>query len=118
MLQIVLIMTKADKKIIEDNPGKSAYELFNLGISQKAYDELVEKEAADNAQKGAPRPVKVEKIEMASKPQPQRPQIRPAEAVTTNAQLHNKKTGRTVSMARKQAEYLARTSPQEFQLLN
>lgn len=111
-------MTKADKKIIEDNPGLSAYELFNLGISDKAYNELLEKEAEENAKKGAPKPVSVQKIQMGNNPQPQRPQIRPVEGVSTNAKLHNKKTGRTVSMARKQAEHLARTSPQEFQILD
>jgi len=31
-----------DAKLIRDNEGKTAYELLNLGLSQKAYERLTE----------------------------------------------------------------------------
>lgn len=107
-------MKKADKKIIDENPGLSPYELFNKGISQEAYEELIEKES-----QSAAKPVKVEKIEQMPNVtvQPQRPQIRPAMQVTSNARLHNKTTGKVVSMSHKMAEHLARTSPSQYELL-
>lgn len=45
--------SKKDQKIIDDNPGKSPYELVELGLSDKAFQELL---AQEGEQKQAPRP--------------------------------------------------------------
>lgn len=34
-----------DKKIIEENPGKSPYELLQIGLSEQGYESLVAQEA-------------------------------------------------------------------------
>lgn len=57
-------MTRADKKVIEQNPGLSPYDLLEKGLSEKGYEELVSQQGAEK-QKIAPT---VEKTE----PEPQK----------------------------------------------
>lgn len=40
-------MTKADQKIIDAHPDEAPYDLLQLGLSQKGYQELVDKHDAE-----------------------------------------------------------------------
>lgn len=108
-------MKKADQKIISENPGLTPYELSQKGLSQSAYEELMEKESHKPHPQVA-QPTSIQKVTMA--PVPHKPQISQPQAATQNVNLLNKQTGKVTSMSRRMAEQMARSTPQQFQIVS
>lgn len=95
-----------DEKIIKANPDASAYELLQLGISEKKYNELLEKESTEATaprQKVAPVVVEATKVEPkvtvveAPRAAPKLTQVTAAQ-VTGKTYLVNKQTGKRTPM--------------------
>lgn len=114
-------MTAKDQKLIEANPGKTAYQLLELGLSQKGFTELSGmQQTARTAPTYTPKNELIpEKVELTAKHIAQ-PVLMPHVAainVSDTVQLYNKKTGKTTSIQRVNAQKMARKYPNEFQIL-
>ena len=114
-------MTAKDQKLIDANPGKTAYQLLELGLSQKGFTEL---SATQQTARIAPQYVSKnelipDKVELTAKHIAQ-PILMPHVGVinvTDTVRLYNKKTGKTTNIQRVNAEKMARKYPNEFQVL-
>lgn len=88
-----------DAKLIRDNPDKDPDELLELGLSQKAYSRLQEK------QDEILQPVSITKSA-------------PAQQQKSIVAMSNMRTGRVVHIGYKAASMLSAKYPKEFKILN
>lgn len=119
-------VSKKGVKLINDNPGATAYELLEKGLSQKDYEKI----AAQSTDAAPPKtetpedeapavavPKKVEPtVVKANKPMAVE---RPGASVqrSSAATFRNKKTGKTGTMNATQLDMLCRKYPDEFEKL-
>lgn len=108
--------SRVDYSIITKNPGKTIYELTELGLTKKGAEAL---EAIENAKQPTPQPnivkmpptqtqvAKPQSVERVAFNQPNRLSL-PGQQQKRNdtAKLYNGRTGLTISMSRKAAEKL------------
>lgn len=99
-------LSKADQKIIDDNPGLKPVELLDKGLTQKAYNDLVNNNAPIQPEKPTPT-VKHTSIHQAAQPV-----LREYVSKGEKAYLVNKETGKRTPMSRKSAERFANKYPQ------
>lgn len=132
-------ITENDQKIIDANPGAEPYELLHMGISDAAYQRLVneQEQAKKKDKKGKtvnskadakkdvnPEPDKVEAKAVETPkivaPAPVSPTIKRAQPSTTQpaaiysgglALLHDTRTGKTIRMSREKAIRHVRNRP-------
>ncbi len=96
-----------DAKIIRDNPGRTADELLDLGLSQKATQRL--KDAASSTNVQVLQPVMVEAL-----PSPKEKRYNPE--LKSIVRLMNMNTGRVVSIGHRTAERLIEAFPNQFKI--
>ncbi len=115
-------MTRADKAIIEANPTKTSYELLPLGLSQKGFDQLNEK----NSITPAPPPVNsgVRQVLVPKAVEPTirhvsaQPSLRPPVLVESDVvRVKYKPTGKIMPMAAQMAHNMAARYPNDFQIV-
>lgn len=123
-----------DAKIIRENPDKSPYELMtDFGLSEKAYNRLLEQESVERAapkakvqqpeqqaqtqSSGAIQPEKVEKVK--GKPKAHQPAISslPASSVFETVQIVGP-TGIPQKMNATRARRLANKYPNEYKIIS
>lgn len=97
-----------DEKLIKENPKASPYELLQLGLSQKKYEEMIAQKEEAKPQQLQPEIKQVQPRVM--------PKLKPMQASGGGdmAYLVNLKTGNKVRMTRHHAEKMARKSPNQF----
>lgn len=99
-----------DQRIIKENPGLTAYELLEKGLSQAGYEAMLQ---------SAPEPAKPEPIRP-----PIQPTVRKAEPKLSSAPrqqgdkhmayLVNKKTGKRTRMTRASAEFMMKLDKNSY----
>lgn len=106
-------MNKNDKAIIKANPGKTHYELIQLGLSTEGFEEL-ERDKSLPHYEAKLQPV-ITTVSPTSK-HAAKPMLTNYEPSGGNsmATLVDKKTGRRKSMDKTAAEKMARKYPNEF----
>ncbi len=102
-----------DAKLLKDNEGKTPDELRALGLSERAYRRLLADSIAitqPDADTVIIQPVSVAQVNIHA--------VEPKLYVQNKrVQLHNKKTGSTVTMGYKAATLLAEKYPAEFEIV-
>lgn len=103
-------MTKADQKTIDANPGLTPVQLLEKGLSQKGYNELVEKQETTKPKEPI-QPSTTTPTVKHTTIQPAQPQFRQHTPQSNTAILVEKSTGKRTPMSRKAAEDFARKYP-------
>lgn len=118
--------SRADYSIITKNPGKTIYELTELGLTKKGAEalEAIEAKSQPKQEKKAV-PIPQPETKQIAQPQSvQRVQFTQPNRLTrpnqTNkndvAKLYNGRTGLTITMSRKAAEKLQRKNSQQYKI--
>lgn len=121
-----------DAKIIRENPDKSPYELMtDFGLSEKAYNRLLEQESVERAapkvqaesqpnpkSSGAIQPEKVEKVKGKSANQPALSSLPTQQPGVFQTVKIVGGSGVPQTMNRKMAEDMVRRYPNEFKIIS